>query len=102
MDERPKRERKVFLLRGHFLDEAGRQKSRILQKVSCEAYGGDLRRFLNTALGQIERLASERGIPMEHLYAVSARHGNDGEPVIVELQPVIPTQRWLTAERDHA
>ena len=63
MEERPKRERKVFLLRGHFLDEAGRQKSRILQKVSCEAYGGDLQRFLDTTLGQIDRLASEKRHP---------------------------------------
>jgi hypothetical protein len=100
MDERPKRERKVFILRGHFLDEGGRQKSRILQKVSCEAYGGDLQRFLDTTLGQIDRLANERGIPTQRLYAASASHGNDGDPVIVELQPVIPTQRWLAAEGD--
>jgi hypothetical protein len=26
--------------------------------------------------------------------------GNDGDPVIVELQPVIPAQRWLAAEGD--
>lgn len=98
MEERPKRERKVFLLRGHFLDDAGRQKSRILQKVSCEAYGGDLQRFLDTTLGQIDRLASEYGIPRERLYAASVRHGNDGDPVIVELQSVIPMQRWLADE----
>jgi hypothetical protein len=59
---------------------------------------GDLQRFLDTTLGQIDRLASKNGIPRERLYAASVRHGNDGDPVIVELQSVIPMQRWLADE----
>lgn len=43
-------------------------------------------------LGQIDRLANAKGIPVEHLYAASIRHGNDGDPVIGALQPVLPTQ----------
>jgi hypothetical protein len=81
---------KVFVISGNFLDEDGRQKTKILLKIPCGPYGSDLKKLLddNMLFQAINESASAKGIPTERMFAISVRHGKRGLPVTFDLRYV--------------
>lgn len=81
---------KIFVISGNFLDEDGRQKTKILLKIPCDPYGNDLKKLLdaNMLFQAIEESASAKGIPTERMFAISVRHGKRGLPVTFDLRYV--------------
>lgn len=81
---------KVFVICGNFLDEDGRQKTKLLLKIPCGLYDNDLKRLLgdSTLAHEIEKSASAKEIPIERMFAISVRHGKRGLPVTIDLRDV--------------
>jgi len=87
---------KVFVISGLFLDENGRQKTKVLLKTSCAPYENDLKKFLadDDVFRRIEDLAFAKGIPNERMFSIAVRHGNDGIPVVIDLRSVDTAPNW--------
>jgi hypothetical protein len=81
---------KVFVISVQFLDEEGLQKSKLLLKIPCCLYDNDLKKLLddNTIIQEVEKSASDNGIPTERMFAISVRHGKRGSPVTIDLRYV--------------
>ena len=87
---------KVFVISGHFLDEAGRQKTKVLLKLSCVPYENDLRNFLadENVFRRIAELALKKRIPAKRMFSITVRHGNDGAPIVIDLRSVNTLPNW--------
>ena len=81
---------KVFVISVQYLDEGDHQKSKLLLKIPCDLYDNDLKKLLddNTVMQEIEKSASNNGIPIERMFAFSVRHGKRGQPVTIDLRYV--------------
>jgi hypothetical protein len=87
---------KVFVIAGQYLDEDDRRKTKLLLKTPCDRYDNDLKKLLgdNTVIQEIERSASDKGIPIERMFAISVRHGKRGVPMTIDLRTVSPLDHW--------
>lgn len=81
---------KVFVICAQYLDEDDRQKTKLLLKVPSDVYDNDLKKLLddNTIIQKSEKSASDHGIPIERMFAISFRHGKEGLPVTIDLRYV--------------
>lgn len=90
---------KVFVIAGQYLDEDDRQKTKLLLKTPSDLYDNDLKKLLgdNTIIQEIEKSASDKGIPIERMFAISVRHGKRGLPMTINLRTVSPFDHWTHA-----
>lgn len=88
---------KVFLISGHYLDEDDLRKSKLLLKTPCDLYDNDLSKLLadSTIIQVIEKSASDKGVPVERMFAISIRHGKNGWPMTIDLRTVFSSDNWM-------
>ncbi len=80
----------VFLISGHYIDDKGKQKTKVIQKISSKAYKNDVKQFLSdqVAFSKINVFAAEKGIEPKNMFRITIRLGNKGEPITIDLQEV--------------
>ncbi len=93
----PSKPSKAFIISGHFIDENGQQKTKLILKESCDAYENDLMKFLaeNRIFLQIDKLAVAKGIPTERMFSITVRQGRNGTPVVIDHRIVEAVPDWV-------
>lgn len=77
-----------FFVSGHYIDVAGRQKTKLMMKTQSAPYEDDIGKFLKdvTLPKYLEKIADEIGLTSISMFAISFRHGKNGIPVVIELR----------------
>lgn len=80
----------VFIVSGHYLDDEGRQKTKVLNKVSTLPYKNDIKQFLSdqSYFATLDLVAADKGIDVKRMFGITIRHGKSGSPVVIDFQQV--------------
>lgn len=81
----------LFVISGHFLDSAGNQKTKVIQKINTEPYGSDVMLFLSdqSFFSRLDVFAAETGIDAKAMFGITIRLGNHGAPIAIDLKEVL-------------
>jgi hypothetical protein len=92
-------EPKIFMIRGHYLDHSGTQKTKVLVKTPCAPYGNNLKEFIRDKciFENITQLAIAKDIDPDSMFSVSIRLGNDGAPIVIDLRCTTPDVKQRAA-----
>jgi hypothetical protein len=77
-----------FLISGHYIDETGHQKTKLLFTTPSIPYRNDLQELLKDEElpNRIDDSISKLHIAATDVYALSFRHGRNGDPVVITLR----------------
>lgn len=77
----------VFIVRAHFLDGEGKQKTKVIQKISSASYENDVNRLLSdqTVFSKFNLFAAKIGIDPKKIFGITICLGNNGTPIIIDL-----------------
>lgn len=78
----------LFIISGHFLDDEGNQKTKVIIKIDSSQYDNRIINFLSDKdfFFNLNGLFSEKGINPERVFGFTIRLGNRGEPITIDLK----------------
>jgi len=81
-----------FVISIHYLDDNGKQKTKVLKKISSQPYNNKIKNLLTdeSFFTKLDMFITEHGLDARQVFGISIRLGSHGVPVFVDLQEVKP------------